>query len=138
MLDSTDRNNSIPAIIQCTENSQRRIIHMTGYSLAISPFCFADNKWPCFLTLWVINRCEVKLNLLTVVYEQCDFLNYTDISLENILKSNLHACPLKSSPLETISLGHIKEHSKMNKIPCVFVYIKSVPWSDANWRDHRW
>lgn len=140
MLDSTDRNKHIPTLVQCTENSQQRIIHMTGYSLSISPFCFADNKWPCFLTRWVINRCEVKLNLLTVVFEQCDFLNYIDISWEYILKSNLHACPSTSSPLETISVRHVKEQTKWIKflvcLNTLKVYLE-LGHSDANPRNHR-
>lgn len=133
MLDSTDRNKHIPTLVQCTENSQQRIIHMTGHSLSISPFCFADNKWPCFLTLWVINRCEVKLNLLNVVFEQCDFLNYIDISWEYILKSNLHACPSTVFSLGNHLCQACKRTNKMNKIPCVFVYTKSVPWTGTLW-----
>lgn len=143
MLDSTDRSSHNPTVVECTEKNQGRIIHMTGYSLSICSCCFTDNKRQCFLTLGLINRCEVKLNLFAVVCEQFDFPNYIDISLECILKSNLHACPLQSSPLEIISVGHRKEPIKWRiiletgrrslKIPCVFVFIKSVPLTGPPW-----
>lgn len=68
---------------------------------------FRDNKWQCFITLWVINVCEVKFNLLTV-----DFLNYIYMSLEYILILSSCAFPFRTSPLEITSVGHIKQNNR--------------------------